>query len=41
LCGQMLDYALMGTRPKPKNKKLEHGYKTLRNEPQQASILTL
>jgi predicted phage terminase large subunit-like protein len=41
LCGQMLDYALMGAKPKKENKKLGHGYKAMRQEPQQSSILTL
>jgi predicted phage terminase large subunit-like protein len=41
LCGQMLDYALMGARPKKENKKLSHGYKAMRQEPTNQSILTL
>ena len=41
LCGQMLDYALMGRKPKKENKKLGHAYRAMRQEPAQQSILTL
>jgi predicted phage terminase large subunit-like protein len=41
LIGQLLDFALQGTRPKKENKKLEHGYKPIASEPTQMSILTL
>ena len=41
LVGQLLDFALLGTRPKKENKKLEHGYRAMRQEPVQPSILGL
>jgi len=41
LVGQLLDFALLGTRPKKENRKLEHGYKAMRQEPPQPSILGL
>ena len=41
LVGQLLDYALIGHRPKKENKKLEHGYRPMGQEPQQLSILAL
>jgi hypothetical protein len=31
----------MGAKPKKENKKLEHGYKAMRQEPPQVSILGL
>jgi len=41
LCGQLLDFALLGARPKKENRKLEHGYKAMAQEPAQMSVLGL